>query len=91
MKDYKKKRALWILLALVFALILFLLGTHAMIVGKGSLIYDLMSSAFLSIATVALLSGVLFPLFALILIPFFPIIVIYFFLKNRKQSPRKDK
>jgi hypothetical protein len=50
-----------------------------------------MSSAFLSIATVALLSGVFFPLFALILIPFFPIIVIYFFLKNRKQSPRKDK
>jgi len=81
-KHKKRVKALYILISLIFSALLVLLGIHAVIVGSGSLLYDISAYIFISLAGIAMFSGIIFPLFAILIIPLIPFIIAYFYFKN---------
>ena len=82
--DNKRKiRALILLCGLVVAGLLFLLGVHALIVGKGSMVFDLFGHLVIVATGAAMFSGLIFPLAFLLIIPFFPLFILYLFIRNR--------
>jgi hypothetical protein len=80
----RKMRALLILVGLVCAAVLGLLAIHAILVGNGSLLFDLWNNSFAALGALAMLSGLAFPvmmvLFALIGVP---LGLIYLLLKGK--------
>jgi hypothetical protein len=82
-QEERKLRALYTLLCLIFLAIVSLLGLHALIVGPGSLFWDL-AIVFFSVFSVAVLaSGVIFPILALCAVLALPFVFLAIYLRNR--------
>lgn len=82
-REEERIKILYTLLALVFLAILGLLSLHAIIVGPGTLVWDL-GISFLAVFSTAILAiGVIFPITAALLIIAVPIIVLAVYLRNR--------
>lgn len=82
-KEERKLKALYILLCLVFLAVLTLLGVHAMLVGPGSMFWDLTVSFFAVFSVVVLASGIIFPLLALCAVLALPVMFFILYLRNR--------
>lgn len=82
-KEARKIKALYTLLWLVFFAIVGLLSLHAMIVGPGSLFWDLTVNSFGILTAAVFVSGVVFPLLGILLVIAFPLILFALYLKSR--------
>jgi hypothetical protein len=84
----RRMRALLVLMLLVMTSVVGLLGAHALIVGEGTLLFDLWSNAFVTFSAAAMFSGVAFPammlLFAFVALP---IALVFWVLSRGKRKP----
>jgi hypothetical protein len=82
-KEERRLKALYILLCLVVLAILILLSAHAILVGPGSLFWDLSVNFFAIFSVIVLGSGVVFPVLALCAVLALPFILFALYLRNR--------
>ncbi len=82
-KETRKLKALYILVCLIFLAIMGLLALHAILVGPGSLFWDLSVNFFAIFSAVVLGSGVVFPILAFCAALALPFLVLAMFLRNR--------
>ena len=82
-KEARKIKALYTLLWLIFFAVIGLLSLHAMVVGPGSLFWDLAVNSFGILTAAVFVSGVVFPLLGILLVIAFPLIFFILYLRNR--------